>query len=164
MGKRSFFMRIFVILGLFGFIASACSTQGSDTNRSYVLSLEVIEHAINQESLLKLTLKNFGTEQLEISIGDLPWNSTSPFILLALAPERGSNPIQRRIRQADRIPGSLALKPGEVATGEINLDRLFPGFSELHGNEEVVLFWTYQPGGPEFSNERSGGCLIIPAR
>ena len=140
-------------------MANPCEVRALMVGREPVSLLITAE--VSPDNQLHLSLENGSTHPVRLYEHDLPWRSSSPFIVVAVDGENGS--VLKQLRPIDD-PGTreVVLEPGQRVEGAIPLDQRFPDLVALAKRKEVVVFWAYRPRLlGEGATARSAGWIVI---
>lgn len=140
-------------------MANASEVRGQTVGREPV-SLRITAE-VSPDNQLHLSLENGDTHPVRLYEHDLPWRSSSPFIVVAVDADNGS--VLKQLRPIDD-PGTReqVLEPGQRLEGAIPLNERFPDLVALANRKEVVVFWAYRPRLlGEGTAARSAGWIVI---
>jgi hypothetical protein len=142
-----------------------CLASASNIDRNSLVPIDIrntitIGH-INNICLLA-TIKNNGTNTIDIYSASLPWGTKREMIIV-LVPTTRQTPLQQVYKAANPEPGVVYIRPGEAATGEIHLIERFPDLPRELTKADVMCFWSYQTKTVSgLVIERNSGYLLIP--
>jgi hypothetical protein len=128
-----------------------------------MLTMEVNCKSLRQRTQLAVKLQYTGKRNIKALTSDLPWVDWSMTLVAVEIDHDSTYVAKERNPVHDSVSGEIALKPGLVLSGEIDLRQCFPNINEVLKRRDVLLFWSYQmnviDGKPL---PRVGGWLLIP--
>jgi len=147
-------------LYFFGLGIDASQANGENAIKMSV----VLEHSIDEEFILNVSLTNVANVPLNIYQGALPWEFRYNLQLLAVKAFLPEGILEEALPVVD--PGGLKeiqMQPGEMLRGTISLNERFNTLSQDVKKRDIIIFWTYQletVNGTKL--DRLGGWLMIP--
>ena len=154
----------------FGLVALLCSGCSPDFKKSPAgppigVSMTVATLSTN-DCVVTVTLVNKGATTLEFDENDLPWHIAGDAVTLALVEEDGllKDPIPRIPAILDSVVAfPLVLKPGEVRSQEVHLDRYYSTLPSALLRHDVTMLWVYRPHAKRgYQFEPIAGALRLP--
>jgi hypothetical protein len=127
--------------------------------------LQIRVQAAASGDSLSIEVVNRGTRTMTLPLDALPWRSPYRGFRLVVVPiDARAEPLPRVVHWDEPVEApSVALKPSEPQSGEVQLDAWFDGFREAHSKHDVLVFWSWLP--ETHAGERTarlGGWLVIP--
>jgi hypothetical protein len=93
----------------------------------------------------------------------LPWSSAYSALLVAVKTDAPGTVLDRSRPIDDPIVGTVTIQPKETVTGEIDLDRRFPGLPDGLRERDVIVFWSHQLQTVDGDLlPRTGGWVLLP--
>jgi hypothetical protein len=113
--------------------------------------------------VLRVSVRYVGDKEISIYESSLPWKNTYSMVVVAATPS--GQVLRRELPIDDPGPATMALKPGDLLQGEIDLLKRFAGLAAALRKGDVIIFWSYQLW-PIFTEPlpRVGGWLLIAKR
>ena len=156
-GNRQFAVRLLLLLGISMEVSMTGVCGQSQAPRVAVTS------AIEEDSILNLTLTVSSDAPISMYESDLPWGNAYSTVILA-ATVRGV-PLQREAPIDDPGPSTRSLHNGQRLVGKIRLNDRFPELRRELRKNDVLIFWSYEGktvDGRKLS--RSGGWHALPMK
>ena len=149
------------LLVLFGY-----ATSGSPTDPN-VSNLGLAASAVNEPDgswRLKFELRYTGETPLALLERSLPWKNPRDLLLVACRLNaNGARLTASDVRMRELPPTSLAVNPGDVLSGSVNLSARFPGLAAAIQAGDVVVFWSHEMKGADSQSlPRMTGGVVIP--
>jgi len=123
----------------------------------------VIEAAAAPARSLQVRLTNETRAPITVPRHSPPWANAYSALVVAVKTDASGTVLERSTPVDDPLVGSLTIQPGETLSGQIDLDRRFPGLADALMEHDVVVFWSFQldpvDGTPL---ARAGGWVLLP--
>ena len=153
-------------IGLFLYFLVQSATEVGETHPhsgAFVsLSVDVDQKAATN-MVLRLRLRNTGTNDMLIPLGELPWDRYAMTMVLVKGNDPFSVPLKQETGIADPPPGPPhRVKSGQTLEGRINLNHRFPDLEDHLRRGEVLFFWSYKCPAKDSSIDRIGGWFVLP--
>lgn len=132
-----------------------CNGEGQATDRGLKVEVSSLKPL-----LLHFTLKSSADEPVEIFRSQVPW-ATRYSVVLAVVKANGEC-LEKILAIEDPPIGKILVKPGQVLTGDLNLESIFKGLNEAKKKSDLHLFWAYQAPDQLKIGSWSGGWILIP--
>jgi hypothetical protein len=110
---------------------------------------------------LEFTVTWTGKEDLRLYEAALPWGTVYSAVIVAVTAE--GEVLRRELPIDDPGPTVAVLRPGVPSKGRVQLLRVYPQLKRISSQTEVILFWSYRPGGIAKVG-RSGGWISVGER
>lgn len=120
-----------------------------------------IEVGLNRERPLHLrvTLMSDAATTVTLYRSDLPWGNRYSMVFAAVRPN--GEPVDLIFPIDDPGPTEISVKPGEVLTGDIDLQDVIRDPS-VTKKSDILLFWAYKAPDALHIPRWSGGMVLIP--
>jgi hypothetical protein len=111
--------------------------------------------------VLRFSVRSLSQGSVRLYTSDLPWGNVSSLVLEAVTAT--GRRLQRDAPIDDPDIAVTELRPGGLMSGLIDLKKEFPHLTEIAGNEEVLIFWSYRlvTTAGERSGRTGGGCSFL---
>jgi hypothetical protein len=109
---------------------------------------------------LHITLRPGADKGVAIDRGQLPWATRYGMVLVAVKAD--SQCLEKVLPVEDAPVGQISVEPGQVLSGDLNLEGIFKGLDAARKKSDVHLFWAYQAPTELNMGHWSGGWILIP--
>ena len=93
---------------------------------------------------LEMHLTNQSPGPITVFRHSLPWSSAYSALVVAVRTDAVGTVLDRSTPVDDPVVGTLTIEPNETLTGQIDLDRRFPGLADELKKRDVIVFWSHQ--------------------
>ena len=108
------------------------------------LSIKVSWKANASRSVLEFEISNRSDEAIILGESSLPWKDRHSIVIIGATKSKGALASTYPIR--DRFfERQVAIKPGEVLKGNVNLEHFISHFTQALSQSEILIFWSYEP-------------------
>jgi hypothetical protein len=120
-------------------------------NASYagnLLSVKAEVKVIHDHPRVEFVVKNISDNPIVIYNADLPWATRNSALIVAVT-KNGRDILPSSLLIDDPGPGTTTIKPNETLIGSIFLERFVNGYSAAIKNDDIIIFWFYEPKDTE---------------
>lgn len=154
---------VLVVGALAGIGFAQAQQPGTSESKTMERQMKVaVEAMATPAHKLEMRLTNQSPGPITVFRNSLPWSSAYSALVVAVKTDAVGTAIDRSTPVDDPVVGTLTIQPGETLTGQIDLDRRFPGLSSGLKGRDVVVFWSHQlqtTGGEPLP--RTGGWVLL---
>lgn len=120
-----------------------------------------VEVSLNRQNPLhiRVTLTSGAATTVKINRFDLPWGYRYSMVFTAARPN--GEAVDLVLPVDDPGLNEISVKPGEVLTGDIDLQRVIGDMNALK-KSDVLLFWAYKSPAALHIPRWSGGLVVVP--
>ena len=158
MNRRRAAVLVIAVLAGIGFPQE--TSEGKAMARAAKVAIEVTAPSAQT---LEVRLTNETATPITVPLHSLPWSSAYSALVIAVKTDAMGTVLDRSRPVDDPLVGTVTIQPSQTLTGQIDLNRRFPGLSDALKERDVIVFWSHQlqigNGDPL---PRTSGWVLLP--